>query len=233
MARSPELSPVALTNRQIERYSRQIIVEKFGGVAQERLLAARILLIANYADAEPTLAYLVGAGVGNLYLHAKLDSPVRERVIEAMRDLNSDSTVVIGDAASFDSTNVDLALSIMGDEAALEPARALSDRPSDSALVIARLDSPAKLAVIPSRPPCLRCANGGELLAPFGPRSDNAGFITMLAALEAIKLLTRYSPSLQPMLIEFNGYQSSLRTLGPSVGFGCVCGSIRGTKASE
>jgi hypothetical protein len=224
---------MALTNRQIERYSRQIIVDKFGGVAQERLLASRVLLIANHADAETVLAYLVGAGVGNICLHANLDLAARDLIIGRMRDRNSDSAVVIGDAAAPDMTNVDLAIAIVGDEAALARVPAVYDRLSDSALVIARLDVPAKLAVIPSRPPCLQCAKAGELLAPAGPRADTAGFVAMLAALEAIKLLTRYAPAPQPTLIEFNGYQPSRRTLVPSAGIACGCRSPRASKAIE
>jgi len=176
---------VALTNRQIERYSRQIIVEGFGGVAQERLLASRVLLISNYAEAEALLAYLVGAGVGKIYLCANIDEARGDTIIARMRDLNSDSFVVIGDALAADELNVDLAIAIVGDHDTLSRARALCDRMSNFALVLARLDVPAKLAVIPSRPPCLQCANAGELLAPVGSPADNAGFIEMLAALEA------------------------------------------------
>jgi hypothetical protein len=223
---------VALTNRQIERYSRQIIVEGFGGVAQERLLASRVLLIANYADAEAVLAYLVGAGVGNIDLRSDLDIAARGTIIARMGDLNFDSTVVIRHAAA-DIVNVELAIAIVGDDATLDRARALCDRPSNIALLLARLDVPAKLAVISSRPPCLQCANAGELLAPVGPRADNAGFIAMLAALEAIKLLTRNAAALKPTLTEFSGYEASTRTLDSIAGFVCGCGGTRTAKVSE
>jgi hypothetical protein len=224
---------VALTNRQIERYSRQIIVDKFGGVAQERLLTSRVLLIANYADAEAVLAYLVGAGVGNIDLRSDLDIAARGTIIARMRDLNSDSKVVIGDAGATDLVNIDLAIAIVGDDATLVRTRALCDRPSIFALVFARPDFPAKLAVIPSRPPCLQCANAGELLAPVGPPAYNAGFIAMLAVLEAIKLLTHYPSAQKPTLIEFSGYQASMRTLDSVAGFACGCDGARTAKVPE
>jgi molybdopterin/thiamine biosynthesis adenylyltransferase len=227
------INRVALTNRQIERYSRQIIVDKFGGVAQERLLASSVLLISNRADAEVVLAYLVGGGVGSIDLRSDLDIAARDRITDRMRDLNSDSVVVMGDTAEADVVNADLMIAIVGDDATLARTRALYDRLSDSALVIARLDVPAKLAVIPSRPPCLQCANSGELLAPIGSRVENAGFIAMLAALEAIKLLTRYASAMQPALIEFNGYRASKRTLASSAGLACGCSAARTTKAIE
>jgi hypothetical protein len=211
---------VALTNRQIERYSRQIIVDGFGGVAQERLLASRVLLISNYADAEALLAYLVGAGVGKIYLCANIDEARGDTIIARMRDLNSDSFVVIGDALAADELNVDLAI-------------AICDRMSNFALVLARLDVPAKLAVIPSRPPCLQCANAGELLAPVGSPADNAGFIEMLAALEAIKLLASYASVQKPTLVEFKGYETSTRTLDSMAGFACGCVGKPAAKVAE
>src|SRR6202158_1525796 len=88
---------MALTNRQIERYSLQIIVPDFGGIAQERLLAARVLLIANHADGDSVLAYLVGAGVGQIDLRSNLDPAPSVAIIARMRDLNPDSTVRVVD----------------------------------------------------------------------------------------------------------------------------------------
>jgi hypothetical protein len=99
--------------------------------------------------------------------------------------------------------------------------------------VLARLDVPAKLAVIPSRPPCLQCANAGELLAPVGPSADNAGFIAMLAVLESIKLLTQYAPAQKPTLLEFHDYQASMRTLDSVAGFACGCDGARTAKVPE
>ena len=221
---------MALTNCQIERYSRQIIVEKFGGVAQERLLASRILLVSDNADAEAVLAYLVGAGVGNIDLRANLDVATRDAIAARMRDLNSDSTVAIGEAVAPEIDNFDLAIAIVGDGATLDQARALCDRPSNIAIVLARLDVPAKLAVISARPPCPQCASAGELLAPVGPRADNAGFIATLAALEAMKLLTRYAPTPKPTLVEFSGYESCARIFDSVAGAACGCGAARAPK---
>ncbi len=202
-------------------------------LAQERLLASRVLLIADIADAEAVLAYLVGAGVGNIYLHTKLDVAARDSITDRMRDLNSDCAVAVGDPAAPDITDVDLIIAIVGDDVMLARLRAIYGHASKIALVLARLDVPAKLAVIPSRPPCLQCANAGELLAPIGSRLENAGFIAMLAALEAIKLLTCYASAPRPMLIEFNGYRASMRTLDSSAGFACGCRSARAPKANQ
>src|SRR5271155_652783 len=59
-----------LTDAQIERYSRQIILPEVGGRGQERLLAARLTILADIADLTPALNYLVGAWVKGIHLNS-------------------------------------------------------------------------------------------------------------------------------------------------------------------
>jgi len=241
---------MALTNRQIERYSRQLIVPDFGGVAQERLLAARLLLIANHADADSVLAYLVGAGVGQIDLRTDLDAPASAALIARMRDLNSDPSVRIGprissefgelgESGQFDE--LDLALVLASDAASLGQIRVLCERLDNVAdkfrpnlaIILARLDHPARIAVIPRRPPCPQCARVGELLAPIGARAGNAGLIAMLAALEAIKLLAQLGSTAQPRLIEFRGYESSAQIIDSVSAAACGCAASSAAKNAQ
>jgi adenylyltransferase/sulfurtransferase len=61
---------MALSDEQIDRYSRQIIVPGIGGRGQERLLAARVLIAGEDDVARTAALYLAGAGVGRIDLLA-------------------------------------------------------------------------------------------------------------------------------------------------------------------
>jgi hypothetical protein len=192
-----------LTDAQIERYSRQIIVPRLGGCGQERLLAARLLLVGDAPDVEAPLAYLVGAGVGTISVRLAGGHGGFARNIAAALELNPGVSVTIEDGPP---APVDLALLILGTEA----ARKLVDDIDDvSAVVIARLDAPGKITVITD-------AQGSRvidasMLTGVGLRSEAADFIAMVATAEAFKLLARYDENPSPVTIEFDGYETRVR----------------------
>lgn len=55
-----------LTDAEIERYARQIILPEIGGSGQQKLKAARILMIGAGGLGAPVLIYLAAAGIGTL-----------------------------------------------------------------------------------------------------------------------------------------------------------------------
>lgn len=57
---------MSLNDIQIERYSRQILLPDVGGKGQEKLLAAKVLIIGAGGLGSPVASYLAGAGVGTL-----------------------------------------------------------------------------------------------------------------------------------------------------------------------
>ncbi len=197
---------MTLTDAQIERYSRQIIVPRVGGVGQERLLAARVLVAGDARDIEAPLAYLVGAGVGNIGVRVSGDQGGFAEKIAEMRELNADASVTIADESR---GRVDLALLFIGSDAALKLADRIAKALEVRASVIARLDAPGKIIVVPDTHKGQ--AVDASMLASFGARAEAAIFITMLATAETFKFLVGYAENPSRAIIEFDGYETRVR----------------------
>lgn len=102
-----------LTEEQIERYSRQIVLKEVGGIGQKKLLKSNVSLIGLGALGSPAAYYLVAAGIGQLkiidydivelsnlhrqILHSTNDINIRktESAIEKLNILNPDCNIEI------------------------------------------------------------------------------------------------------------------------------------------
>src|SRR5258706_9191032 len=92
---------MALSEMQIERFSRQIILPQIGGTGQQRLLDASVALGGRGPTHEIAALYLAGSGVGRIALHGRAD-----RLAVALRALNPEARITVHtEAAGADAGN--------------------------------------------------------------------------------------------------------------------------------
>jgi hypothetical protein len=213
-ARASLIEKVLLTDAQIDRYSRQIILPEVGGIGQERLLAARVRMLAEIGDLSPALEYLTGAGVGTISLDCPGDPGKVRDAIAALAQLNPD--VRLQPAAD---GGREVMFVLAGSDRVVESARRINDAGAHDQTVFVRLGAPCRIAVLTSRPPCLACAAPG-LLDPL-QRGKSSTLIAMAAAAELVKHLLAAGGG-SSRLVQFTGYESHAQEL--NTGQGCaVC----------
>lgn len=85
-----------LTNEQLERYSRHIILEKVGGKGQKKFLAAKVLIIGTGGLGAPAAMYLAAAGIGTIGLvdFDTVDlSNLQRQIIHQTKDLGKEKII--------------------------------------------------------------------------------------------------------------------------------------------
>ena len=225
-ATAPPPPPPDLSDAEIERYARQLVLPEWGAAAQLAISEANVLVVGAGALAAPVATYLVGAGVGRLgildpdevelsNLHRQtlhftpdLGVPKAESAAAKLRYLNPD---VVVEAYQVRATAENAAALLEGQDLVVDCSDSFATRYAVNAaccaarvpLVEAGVLGMAGLvmSIKPGRTACYRCAFPAEpsdapRCADAGVLGPAAGVVGSLQALEALKLLTGVAPAI-------------------------------------
>jgi molybdopterin/thiamine biosynthesis adenylyltransferase len=225
-APEPESPVTDLSEAEIERYSRQLVLPEWGAAAQLALSEASVLVIGAGALGSPVALYLAGAGVGrmglvdddavelsNLHrqlLHFTPDLGVAkaESAAAKLRYLNPD-VVVEPYQMHVDAENASALLE--GQDLVVDCSDSFATRYAvNAACCAARVPlveagvlgmSGLVMSIKPGRTACYRCAfpaapEDAPRCADAGVLGPAAGVVGSLQALEAMKLLTGVAPAI-------------------------------------
>lgn len=87
---------MALSNEQLERYSRHIILKEVGGKGQQKLLKAKVLIIGTGGLGAPAALFLAAAGIGTIGLvdfDAVELSNLQRQIIHQTRDVGKPKVI--------------------------------------------------------------------------------------------------------------------------------------------
>ena len=146
--------------------------------------SSRIVVISSREDLEEPLAYLVGAGVGDIDLCVPgCDGAQLRSLCEKMRDLNPDSTVSYGSLAQVP----DLVFALLGSAEVVQFAAAGSAQRRPRRGREARRARENRAAALASsvHSMCRRAVSSIHSASA----ANSAGFIAMLATTEVLKML--------------------------------------------
>jgi len=230
-----------LTEEQIDRYSRHIILEQVGGLGQEKLLSSKVLIIGAGGLGAPAGLYLAAAGIGTIgivdgdkvelsnlqrqIIHHTADVAT-EKVKSAeakMLAINPEEIIRDYDFV-IDGTDNFPAKFLINDACYFEKI------PFSHAGIL-RFDGQL-ITVLPGETTCYRCifsapppANAVPSCWQAGVLGVLAGVIGSLQATEAIKYLLGIGDLLTGRLLTYNALTMDFRKVGLNRNPNCpLCG---------
>jgi molybdopterin/thiamine biosynthesis adenylyltransferase len=245
---------MSFSDEEVERYARHLVLREIGGPGQQRLKAARVLIVGAGGLGAPAALYLAAAGVGAMtivdpdvislsnlqrqVLYDSLDAGAPKVVKAAARlaDLNP-NVVVQPIAQRLDGENARTL--VTGHDLVLDGTDDFATRFAVNAACIAEgiaLVSGAigrwtgQVGVFAGRP-CYQCLvpeipPEAETCSAVGVVGALAGVIGSMMALEAIKLVAGAGEPLTGRLMVYDALAAEVRTVRVGADPECpVCGS--------
>ncbi len=234
---------MALSDREIARYARQLLLPGLGEVGQERLKAARVRVLGAGAIAGPALLYLAGAGIGTILVDDV--APVGERdqgswihppsargasravlAIEAARATNA-----FVEAAAYRPVDAVTAALVTLESQEERKAAAEALRTAGIPHVVAEADGEGgAVTVVPVGAPCYACALRPGFGAP--PAVAATAALGALATTELLLLVAGAAQDLRGRRIELIRGQPVARATVRLPGCACASGPSGGGPAA-
>ena len=244
---------MVFTDAEIDRYARHLVLREVGGPGQQRLKAARVLIVGAGGLGSPAALYLAAAGVGELvlvdpdtvdrsnlqrqilYAEADIGRPKVEAGDTRLRGLNP-HVVVSGRHVAFDAStadelceSVDVVLDGTDDFGVRYAVNAACVRHGKPLVSGAIGRWTGQVGVFGARP-CYRCLvpeipPDAETCVAVGVVGALAGVIGSMMALEAIKLIVGAGEPLTGRLLIYDALSAETRTVRVGADPDCpVCG---------
>lgn len=228
---------------EVERYARHLVLREIGGPGQQRLRAARVLIVGLGGLGAPAALYLAAAGIGRLGL---IDpdqvglSNLQRQILYRTADIGKDKVEVASERLAAQNPQVEIVAYSTRFE-----AQTWREGVKDYDLVLDGTDNfatrfainaaclAAKKPLIsgalgrwtgqvalfePSGRPCYRCLvpdipPDAETCSAVGVVGALSGVIGAMMALEAIKYLCGTEPSFAGRLLIYDGLSAQARTV--------------------
>lgn len=236
---------MSFSDDEVERYARHLVLREVGGPGQQRLKAARVLIVGAGGLGAPAALYLAAAGVGTLVLvdPDKVDvSNLQRQVIYTQGDVGRGKVEAAADRLQALNPHVHVervpvhleaanarAL-VRGCDLVLDGTDDFTTRFTVNAACVAEHVTLVSGAIgrwtgqvgVFRRAPCYRCLvpeipPEAETCSAVGVVGALAGVVGSMMALEAIKLLTGAGDPLSGRLLIYDGLSGETRTvkIGP------------------
>lgn len=242
-----------LTDDDLDRYARHIVLREIGGMGQLRLKAAKVLIVGMGGLGAPAALYLAAAGIGTLglldddtvslsnlqrqvlYATDDIDRPKADVAKTRLAALNPHAELILHPVRLSEANAADI---IAGYDIVLDgcdnfETRHLVNRvcmTQGKTLVSGALGRWSGQVAVFRTKPCYQCfvpdiPPDAETCERVGVVGALAGIIGSMSALEVIKLITGAGEPLIGKLLIFDGLSMTSRVIGLSGEPDCpVCG---------
>ena len=245
---------MSFSDEEVERYARHLVLREIGGPGQQKLKAARVLMVGMGGLGAPAALYLAAAGVGRIGL---LDpdvvslSNLQRQVLYGMGDIGRAKVVAAGERLA--ALNPEITLDplcqslteanardlVRGYDLVLDGSDNFETRFAVNAACVAEgkvLVSGAigrwsgQIGVFPGKP-CYQCLTpeippDAETCSVVGVVGALAGVIGSMMALEAVKIITGAGEPLLGRLLIYDALDGETRTVRIGTDPECpVCGT--------